>query len=282
MAEIGKTNRMKVVKKVDFGVFLDGGHWGEILLPRRYVPKNCGPGDFVEVFLYLDSEDRIIATTEKPLAGVGDFAWLRVVSIEPAGAFLDWGLKKDLLVPFREQKKKMEPGKSYVVFVYFDEMSRRIAASARLEKFLEKAPAGLREGDEVDLLIYEQTALGFKAVIDGRYSGLLFANEIHQRLKIGQRVRGYIKKVRRDGKIDLALNKSGQGVDEDLEEDILNILTKRGGFLALSDKSSPGDISALFKVSKKTYKKAIGSLYKKRMIVVEDGGIRLREKTGDK
>lgn len=277
MAEIGKTNSLKVIKELDFGAYLDGGDLGEILLPRRYLPKNCGPGSILDVFLYFDSEDRIIATTEKPLAKVGDFACLRVVSIESVGAFLDWGLKKDLLVPFREQKQKMEKGRSYMVFVYFDKKSRRIAASSRLDKFLDKSPGGFHEGEEVDLLIYDRTGTGYKAIINGRASGLLYDNETHRTLRIGDRLQGYIKKVREDQKIDLSLFKHAQEKAGDLPEKILHILRKEGGFLALSDKSSPYAVSSLLGVSKKAFKKAIGALYKQRIIIIEEGGIRLKE-----
>jgi predicted RNA-binding protein (virulence factor B family) len=282
MAEIGKKNRLEVIKELDFGSYLDGGELGEILLPRRYVPKNSGPGSILEVFLYFDSEDRIIATTEKPLAMVGEFACLKVVSVESVGAFLDWGLKKDLLVPFREQKQKMERGRSYVVFVYFDEKSRRIAASSRLEKFLDKSSGGFREGDEVDLLIYDRIGIGYKAIVNRRSSGLLYDNEVYGNLKTGERLNGFIKKVREDNKIDLSLFKHGPEKDGDLPEKILEILKKGGGFMALSDRSSPHAISVLLGVSKKTFKKAIGSLYKKRIIVIEDGGIRLKEKENDR
>ena len=279
MAEIGKLNKLKVLKKVDFGVYLDGEGLGEILLPRRYVPKNCDIDDIIEVFIYCDSDDRIIATVEKPYVMVGQFALLKVVSIDRIGVFLDWGLQKDLLVPFREQKQKMEKGKSYIVFVYLDDKGQRIAASSKLDKFLGRTPTNFEEGQEVELLICNQTEIGYKAVINNSHWGVLYKNEVFERLETGQQIRGFIKKVREDNKIDLCLHKPGYEKVDDLSKKIIDSLKKQGGFISVNDKSSPKVIYELFGVSKKTYKQAIGSLYKKRIITFENNGIRASEKT---
>ena len=278
MAEVGRSNSLRVIRKVDFGLYLDGEKLGEILLPGRYTPKGCKLEDIIEVFIYLDSEDRLVATTERPYAEVGDFAFLKVVDIGPVGAFLGWGLPKDLLVPFREQKEKMAKGREYVVFVYLDK-SNRIAASSRLDRFLSKEPASFQEDEEVELLICDETDMGYKAIINGDYVGVLYRNEVFQKLKIGQQTRGFIKKVRDDGKIDLSLQRPGPKKVDELSEKILNALKKEGGFLSVTDKSPPTVINELFGGSKNTYKKAIGGLYKKRLITLEKSGIRLCEKS---
>ena len=277
MVEIGKLNKLRVVKRVDFGIYLDGEDFGEILLPRRYVPENCEIDDIIEVFVYFDSEDRIIATTEKPYATVGQFALLKVISVNSVGAFIDWGLPKDLLVPFREQKQKMEEGKSYVVFIYLDK-SKRIVASSKLDKFLDTMPINFQEGQEVELLVCCQTDLGYKAIINGCHGGILYKNEVFQILEKGQQIKGFIKKVRDDKKIDLCLHKPGYEKVGDLSERIIDTLKKRDGFISVGDKSSPKIIYDMFGVSKKTYKKAIGVLYKKRLITFEDNGIKLQKK----
>ena len=275
MLEIGRLNNLRVVKEVDFGVYLDGGEFGEILLPKKYVPKDCLPGSIIEVFIYLDSEDRIIATTQKPYAMVGEFAELKVVSVSEVGAFLDWGLQKDLLVPFREQKQKLIKGKSYVVYVYFDEESERIAASTKLNKYLGKAPIDFQPREEVDLLIYDETEIGYNAIINNTHKGLIYKNDIFQTLETGQKMKGYIKNIREDDKIDLLLQKPGYGKVDDLSQKILEVIKQHNGFVSVTDKSPPEIIYKKFGVSKKTYKKAIGALFKKRLITIEDDGIKL-------
>jgi uncharacterized protein len=278
MADIGKWNTMEVIKELDFGVYLDGGEQGEILMPVRYVPKDCKPGDKVEVFIYLDSEDRIIATTEKPFAQVGDFALLEVVSVSSVGAFLYWGLMKDLFVPFREQKQKMEVGYSYVVYIYVDEMSGRIMGSAKVENFLDKTPPEFEEGQEVDLIIYTQTEIGYKAIVNNTHTGVLFNSDVFRTLHRGEHTKGYIKKIREDKKIDLLLDKPGYEKVDEISKKILDKLNEENGFIALSDKSPADDIYDVFGISKKTFKKAIGALYKARMITLEENGIRLAVK----
>ncbi|MBI2269950.1 MAG: GntR family transcriptional regulator [Bacteroidetes bacterium] len=275
MTEIGKLNTLRVVKELDFGIYLDGEQLGEILMPRRYVPAGTKPGDKLEVFIYLDSEDRFIATTERPFASVGDFALLDVVGVNSVGAFLDWGLPKDLLVPFREQKQKLEVGKSYVVFVYLDVETNRIVASAKPEKFLDRSPADFEEGEGVDLLILSKTDLGYKAMINKTHTGVLYKNEVFESLEKGQQLKGYIRKIRPDGKVDLILHKPGYEKVDDISKQILDKLKEKSGFIALNDKSSAESIYEMFRVSKKTYKKAIGALYRERVITIEDAGIRL-------
>ena len=275
MTEIGKYNLLKIVKKVDFGMYLDGEELGEILLPQKYAPQDRAIGDQIKVFIYLDSKDRIIATTQKPYASVGQFAMLRVVSATAIGAFLDWGLEKDLLVPFREQKEKMQQGNHYVVYVYLDKKTNRIAASSKLEKYLGRQEADYTVGQLVDLLIAEQTDLGYYAIINNSHKGLLYKDRLFRPLKIGQRVSGVVEKIRMDGKIDLSLQKAGYEKVDELSGRILARLEKSGGRLELTDKTPPETIYKLFGVSKKTFKKALGGLYKKRMIVLENSGIRL-------
>ena len=277
MAEMGKLNKLTVVKELDFGVYLDGEELGEILLPRRHVPKSCKTGDSVEVFIYLDSEDRIIATTQKPYAMVGEFALLKVVSVNPVGAFLDWGLQKDLLVPFHEQKQKMKEGISYIVFVFLDDKSKRIAASSKLDTFLDNQPVPFQAGQEVELFICERTEIGYKAIINSTHWGVLYKNEVFQTLKKGQQLKGFIKKIRVDKKIDLCLHKPGYEKVDDVAKKIIDSLKEQGGFIPVTDKSRQDIIYGLFGVSKKTYKKAIGALYRKRLITLEDNGIKLSE-----
>ena len=277
MAEMGKLNKLTVVKELDFGVYLDGEELGEILLPRRHVPKSCKTGDSVEVFIYLDSEDRIIATTQKPYAMVGEFALLKVVSVNPVGAFLDWGLQKDLLVPFHEQKQKMKEGISYIVFVFLDDKSKRIAASSKLDTFLDNLPVPFQVGQEVELFICERTEIGYKAIINTTHWGVLYKNEVFQTLKKGQQLKGFIKKIRVDKKIDLCLHKPGYEKVDDVAKKIIDSLKEQGGFIPVTDKSRQDIIYGLFGVSKKTYKKAIGALYRKRLITLEDNGIKLSE-----
>jgi predicted RNA-binding protein (virulence factor B family) len=274
MAILGKINPLKVVKLVDFGLYLDGGSDGEILLPKRYVPEGVEIGDTLPVFIYNDSEDRIIATTEKPLALVGEFAFLEVVEVGGPGAFLEWGLMKQLFVPFREQREPMVVGRSYPVFVYVDFESHRITASSKLARFIDTSRPELNDGDEVDLMVYQRTDLGWKAIVNQQYSGVLYENEVFQPLSIGQTLKGFIKQVRPDDKIDLMLQKPGFEKVDDFSKELYERLKEAGGFLPVTDKSPSDLIYNLFGVSKKTFKKAVGDLYKKRLIVLEETGIR--------
>lgn len=276
MVEIGKLNRLRVVKEVDFGLYLDGGDKGEILLPARYVPRNCAVDDEIKVFIYCDSEDRLIATTEKPYVMVGEFACLKVVSISRVGAFLDWGLPKDLLVPFSEMEHEMEEDKRYVVGVYVDENTDRIVASSRLDDFLyDESEDDFEVGEEVNLFVANKSDLGYKMIINDSHWGLLHYSEVVRDLKRGERLAGFIKNIREDGKIDLCLHMLPSEKTGDVSELILKELREKGGFITLTDKSPPEEIRMLFGVSKGNFKKAVGALYKKRIISIEEGGIQL-------
>ena len=273
--ELGKFNRLEVIKEVDFGVYLDGGESGEILLPTRYVPDDCRIGDRVDVFLYLDNEERLIATTLVPLVQVGEFACLEVSWVNQFGAFLNWGLMKDLFVPFREQKEKMEVGKKYVIHAHIDDESYRIVASAKVERYFSKEQPPYAMGDEVEIMVWQRTDLGFKVIVDNRFGGLLYENEIFQPLERGLRLKAYVKQVREDGKIDLALQKSGMEKVGDFAPVLLKYIQEHDGHISLNDKSPAEEIYNVFGVSKKTFKKAVGDLYKKQLIVLGDYGISL-------
>lgn len=275
MLEIGKINELEITHRVDFGLYLDGGEEGEILLPLRYATRDMKPGDKVEVFIYRDSEDRLIATTELPYAQVGEFAFLRVKATNNVGAFLDWGLPKDLLVPFREQKVRMQPGRSYTVYVYLDDETQRIVASAKLQKFLDNKIPDVKAGDEVKARIYQETELGYKVIVNDLYSGLIYHNQIFSEVNIGELHYATVKTVRHDGKIDLILGKNTRNRVTDLADDILDYIAECGGKMKLTDSSSPEEIRNTFQCSKKDFKKAIGALFKAKQILIENDGIRL-------
>lgn len=273
--KLGKYNQLEVVKEVDFGVYLDGGDGEEILLPARYVPEGCKPGEVLNVFIYLDNEERLVATTLDPLVQVGQFAYLEVAWVNEFGAFLNWGLMKDLFVPFREQKMKMQKGHKYIVHAHVDEDSYRIMASAKVERYLSKEVPQYEPGEEVDILVWQKTDLGFKVIVENQFSGLLYQNEIFQPVETGMKLRAYIKQVREDGKIDLVLQKLGAKKVDDFSEVLLQYIKDHEGFITLNDKSAAETIYDTFGVSKKTFKKAVGDLYKRRLVVLEEGGIRL-------
>ena len=274
--KLGEYNLLEVVKEVDFGVYLDGSEDGEILLPTRYVPQGCKPGDVLNVFIYLDMDERLIATTLQPYVKVGEFACLEVAWVNQYGAFLDWGLMKDLFVPFREQKMKMLKGNSYVVHVHLDEDSYRIVASAKVEKYLSKDMPEYNAGDEVEVLVWQKTDLGFKVIVDNKFGGMIFKNEIFTDVRTGMKMTAYIKQVRPDGKIDLELQKGGVKKVKDFADTLLEYIRSNGGSTPLNDKTEADVIYNTFGVSKKTFKKAVGDLYKKRLIVLEgEQGIRL-------
>lgn len=274
---LGDYNRMTVVKTVDFGVYLDGGEEGEVLLPARYVPDGCKEGDELEVFVYLDNEERLVATTQTPHAKVGDFACLEVSWVNEYGAFLNWGLMKDLFCPFREQKMKMEKGKSYIVHVHIDNESHRIVASAKVERYFDPSFPPYRYGDEVSLLVWQKTDLGFKVIVDNRYAGLVYSNQIFREIRTGDRMKGYIEAVREDGKIDVILQPTGWRMTKETADVLLDYLETHQGVCRLTDKSPAEDIYQAFQVSKKSYKKAVGDLYKRRLITIEEDCIRLNK-----
>ena len=273
--ELGKFNRLKIVKTVDFGLYLDGGDAGEILLPTRYVPQNCKVGDHLNVFLYLDNEERLIATTLTPLVEVGKFAYLEVSWTNQYGAFMNWGLMKDLFVPFREQKTKLLTGRWYVIHAHLDEESYRIVGSAKVDSYLSKEKPPYQPGKKVDILIWQKTNLGYKAIVDDQFCGLLYNNEIFQPLFVGMRMKAFIKQVRKDEKIDLVLQKAGTEKVGDFSKVLLEYITRQGGYTSFNDKSDTDEIYNTFGISKRTFKKAIGDLYKKGLICIEAKGLRL-------
>ena len=275
---LGRYNQLEVVKEVDFGVYLDGGDDGEILLPARYVPEDCQPGDMLNVFIYLDNEERLVATTLTPYAQVSDFACLEVAWTNQYGAFLDWGLMKDLFVPFREQKNKMEKGERYVVHVHLDEDSYRIMASAKVERYLSSDMPPYHPGDGVEILVWQRTDLGYKVIVDNRFGGLIYATDVVRPLNTGMKTEAYVRQVRPDGKIDIVLQPDGPRKVDDFAEVLLDYIRQHDGFTTFQDKTPAEDIYATFGVSKKTFKKAVGDLYKKHLVTLEEGGIRLCEK----
>ena len=273
--QIGRLNTLRIVKEKDFGVYLDADQLGEILLPKRYVPKGATIDDDVEVFVYLDSDDKLIATTDFPKAQVGEFAALTAIAVNQVGAFFDWGLPKDLLVPFSQQKNRVEEGETHLLFIYLDNITNRIVATTKVDALLNREAAPYRVGDKVSIIIGDKTNIGFKCVIDNRFWGVLFFEDAFRQLRKGEKTTGFIKQMREDGKIDLALQKVGVAKMDDLSSKIIDLLEKKGGFLPLNDKSSPEAIFEAFRTSKGTYKKTIGGLYKQGKIVIEKDGIRL-------
>jgi len=268
MAEIGSFSSLTVLKKLDFGVYLDGGDLDEILLPARYVPEQCAIGDKVDVFIYLDSEDMLIATTETPKAIVGECAYLKVLDVNRVGAFLDWGLPKDLLVPYGEQSKPMEVGQSYLVYLYLDDASERITASSRIDNFLPDTSPYFKAEQQVDLQVYGRTDLGYKAIVNGAVTGLIFQSDVLTPLQEGQKLTGYIKHIRSDKKLDLCLQLTSRESLDELSKQIMAFIKQQGGQITITDKSSPEVIAQQFNVSKSSYKKSLGKLYKKKMIII--------------
>lgn len=279
MLTLGDYNTLKIVKSVDFGLYLDGGEEGEILLPQRYVTKDMHIGDEISVFIYLDQEERPVATTEHPYAKVGEFASLEVAWVNQFGAFLNWGLMKDIFCPFREQKKRMEQGQRHIVYIKVDEDSYRLMATAKVEKYLStptvKDLPSLQHGAEVDILVWQKTDLGFKVIINNKFQGLIFENQIFQPLHSGLKLKAYVDHVRQDGKIDIVLQPTGRQQTLDFAETLLRYLYENDGYCNLGDKSAAELIYDRFQVSKKAYKKAVGDLYKRRLITIEPDGIRL-------
>lgn len=276
MVNIGRRNHLKINRMVDFGAYLDMGDDKEVLMPAKYLPENAKPGDEVDAFIYPDSEDRLVATTEHPFALVGEFAFLQVAEVNKFGAFLNWGLQaKHLLVPFAEQRSRMRTGGVYLVYVYLDDASKRIAASSKIEKFLGNVIPRYKVGDPVKALVYEQTDIGYKCIVDNLHHGMIYQNELHRPLEPGQTVTACVKKVRDDDKIDLTLGDVAQARTDKLAELIIERLNQQGGTLPLCDKTSPETIQREFGVSKKDFKKALGRLYKEHRITLGDGSISL-------
>lgn len=272
---IGQSYTLSVIKRVPFGVFLDAGNLGEVLLPTRYVPQDAEIGDQIDVFLYLDSDDRLIATTRRPSVKVGQFAYLPVVQVTEVGAFLDWGLEKNLLVPFAQQHLPLQENKSYLVYVYIDGRDGRIVASSKIDQFLnDDQPHTFKPHQQVDLIIANSTELGFKAIINHGHWGLLHKDDVFQRISFGQKLRGFIQSIRADGKINLTLNGGQQSRDKD-SRIIIDYLKQHQHFAPLHDKTDAKVIAAELGISKSAFKKTIGNLYKQSIIVIEKEGIRL-------
>ena len=270
---MGQYNRLKVIKQLDFGIYLDG-YTDEILMPTQYVPAEVEIGDFLDVFIYRDSEDRIIATTLEPYGTVGEFAYLTVNAVTPLGVFMDWGLPKDLFVPFKQQRDNMLIGKSFLVFIHLDTQTDRVVASAKIDRFLDEDISELSEGTQVELLPYEFTDLGIKALINQRYAGVLYHDEIFKPVELGKPIKGFIKKIREDQKVDLALVEQSYNRIEGSKSDLYAKLLAADGFLPFTDKSDPVLIHRTFGMSKKDFKKAVGGLLKEGKIKLQEDGIR--------
>ncbi|TLV01252.1 CvfB family protein [Dyadobacter luticola] len=275
MLFIGKYNNLTIERVTSVGMFLSDVEGEEVLLPNQYLTDEMQVGDNIRVFVYLDSEDRPVATTETPKIVRNEFAFLEVKDVSEYGAFMDWGLIKDLFVPFREQSKTMEIGERYVVFLYLDQKTSRLLASAKIDKFLENERLTVKEGDQVELLVYQKTDLGFNTVVNQYHKGLIYANEVFRDLEVGDSLTGYVKKIREDNRLDISLQKGSAEQIEPTSLLVLEVLKKENGFLNLSDSSSPEDIYKKFQISKKVYKKAIGGLYKQGLIRIATDGIYL-------
>ncbi len=276
MASIGKRNLLTILRSATPGLYLDGGTHGEILLPGRYIPTGATVGGKIEVFVYRDSEDRLVATTEKPLAVVGEFACLEVAGVNPRiGVFLHWGLEKDLLLPMREMNGPLNPGDRVVVQVVLDAQSDRLIASARLNRRLDLSPPPYHEGEAVNLLVASKSPLGYNMIVNHAHRGLIYQTEIPGTLQVGQQVRGYVRAIRPDGKLDLAIGQAGHRRIGEMSEQVMTILTANGGHMRYHDNSLPEEIRDVFGMSKKAFKQAIGTLFRERRIVIESDGVRL-------
>lgn len=274
MAKLGEYNDLKINRFVDFGAFLDDGEDGEILIPSKYLSGNEMEGDVINVFYYLDSEERPIATTEKAVATVGEFGVMEVAYANDYGAFMDWGLTKNLFVPFIEQHKELHIGEKHLVYVYLDELTYRLVGSTKVKKYIDHETT-YEKGEEIDAIVYDHTPIGYKALINQESLGLIYKNEVFTKISIGDHIRAYIKQIREDGKIDLALQPQGYSHVEDFSDVLLQYIKDHKGKTSFNDKSSPEDIKETFGVSKKIFKKAIGKLYKSGSITIDENGIRL-------
>ncbi|PWI34180.1 GntR family transcriptional regulator [Vibrio albus] len=278
MINIGQINSLEVMKVENFGLFLDAEDYGSVLLPGRHAPDDVELGQKLDVFLYFDSDNQLSATTEKPIAQVGEWGLMKIEGINQTGAFASWGIKeKDLLIPFSEQRTRFRAGQQVLVYVYTDKASGRIVGTTKFNKLLDKVPANYKRNEQVDLIIAERSDLGYKAIVNGTHWGMIFSSDVFGKLFIGKRLKGYIKDIREDGKINLSLQKVGVAKMDDLSSKIMDTLEKKGGFLPLNDKSSPEAIFNVFRASKGTFKKSIGGLYKQGKITIDADGIRLSE-----
>lgn len=277
MIELGKMNKLEVFRESPHGMYLMDDEGEEVLLPNKYVPTDVQIDDDIEVFVYLDSEERPVATTLTPKVMLHGFAALKVSDVSHVGAFMDWGLEKHLFVPFREQKGRMKVGEKHMIYMYLDEETDRLVGTSKYKKYLSNETLSVKEGQEVELLIGETTPLGHTAIVNQKHIGLIYKNEVFRKLAMGTTTKGFIKKIREDNKIDLSLQAIGYARVEPNAEKILEKLKWNNGYIRLNDKSEPAEIMEVFQMSKKTFKKAVGALYKQRLIVIENHGIRLVE-----
>ena len=271
--KLGNYNTLKINRKVDFGVYLDAGDGVEILLPGKYLSDNVRVGDEVDVFVYKDSEDRLIATTEHPFAVVGEMAYLTVSQVNEIGAFLDWGLQKELLVPYSEQRQKMRKGKTYLVYIYVDDATQRIVGTAKIEKYVGNLLPKYHRGDKVDCIFYKQTEIGYRVIVDNAHYGMLYYDEVHGEIDEENHFAAFVKGVREDGKIDLTLSDKVENRVSALAERIMKFISINGGVMMITDKTNPDIIASTFSCSKKDFKKAIGALYKQKKIIIGDDKI---------
>lgn len=275
MIKVGQYNKLEILRETSVGLFLGSNEGEDILLPNKYVPENFDIGDEIEVFCYLDHEERPVATTLKPYITLNHFSLLQVKEVNQIGAFLDWGLEKHLFVPFREQARKMETGKRYLVYMYLDEETNRLVGSSKTNRFIDNSELTVDEMEEVDLIVSRYTDLGVEVIINEKHKGLIYNNELFRKISLGEKLKGYIKKIRPGNKLDISLQQSGYKNIEPSAEKILSVLKSENGFLRLNDKSSPGEITGLLQMSKKTFKKALGNLYKQKLVLIKEDGIYL-------
>ena len=276
MIEQGKHIELKIAKRATFGLYLADESGEEVLLPNKYCSDGMTPGDTIEVFVYKDSEGKKVATTLTPKIFINEFALLKVTAVTGVGAFLDWGLEKELMVPFREQKQKLEMGRWYIVYLDLDKKSDRLYASNRVERFLQNDQISVKEGDEVALVVLQKTDLGYSVIINHAHKGLIFDNEIFQEIRVGDRLNAYVKKIRDDQKIDISIQPIGfRKFNDSNSELIFKKLEENNGFLAITDKSSPDEIYTQFGISKKAFKKSLGALYKQKKVDIHPDGIKL-------
>ena len=276
MIAIGEYSELTILRETSVGLFLGDDEGEDVLLPNKYCPEKFDIGDKLRVFVYLDYEERKVATNLTPKINLHEFALLEVTAVANVGAFLDWGMEKNLMVPFKEQRQKMEVGRWYIVYLDIDEQTNRLYASNRIEKRLQNKELTVAEGDEVEVLVFQKTDIGFSVIVNNAHKGLLFKNEVFTELRVGDKVTGYVKKIREENKIDIALQPSGYtNFIEGTSEDVYRTLVDNRGFLAVTDKSAPAMVYEKFGISKKAFKKAVGDLYKQRKITIEEGGIRV-------
>ena len=277
MVKVGQYNTLKVVKEVDFGMYLDGGEGEEILLPKRYIPKDLKVDDEIDVFIYHDNDGRLIATTAKPVAAVGEIAMMEVADVNSAGAFLKWGIMKDVFIPISHQEKRMKVGDKRLVQLFIDQKTGRVTATEKIDKHLSNYELTVKEHEAVTLLVYQKTDIGYKVIINDKHLGVLHYNEVFRDLIVGEKVKGFIKHIRADNKIDVSLGSKGYTRVPEEETKILSMLQENSGYLPYNDKSDPKDIYSFFGMSKKTFKMTLGALYKKRMIEFTQTGTKLAE-----